>query len=172
MMLLTRFTKNVVRRLARLWEIIFKKICDKTLQWKSSPKVEHKQNFLSVSCFTVFNWIVWRKEIDFKLQTSTPFFEVEMPKTFVNMFIHFAICQTEKSGLGTQAELPTPVGKKGWEVQIETQGAIYPSPVISFSSTSVVGITKEQNLIAYLNIIIEWQYLRCLLSSKVLWMQW
>lgn len=87
-----------------------------------------------------------------------------MPKALVNMFIHFAICQTGKNGLGSQAELVTSVGKKGCEVQIEPRGAIYPTPVISGPSTSMVGITKDQNLIAYLHIIIEWQYLRYLPS--------
>lgn len=45
-----------------------------------------------------------------------------MPKALVNMFIHFAICQTGKNGLGSQAELITSVGKKGCEVQIEPRG--------------------------------------------------
>lgn len=66
------------------------------------------------------------KEIDFKLQTSTPFFDIEMAKALVNTFIHFAICQTEKSGLGTQAELLTSVGKKGWDAQRETKVPFIP----------------------------------------------
>lgn len=80
-----------------------------------------------------------------------------MSKALGNTLIHFADCQSEKNGLGIQAELLTSVGKKGCEVQIEPQGTIYPTPVISCPSTSVAGITKDQNLIAHLHIITEWQ---------------
>lgn len=75
--------------------VITKKYIIKLFSGKALPKSStDKISFLS--CLTVSNHIVWRKEIDFKLQTSTPFFETEMPEALVNMFIHMGICKTER----------------------------------------------------------------------------
>lgn len=94
---------------------------------------------------------MWRKEIDFKLRSSTLLFELEVPKTLVNIFIDFAVHQPEKNGWGLQAELVTfAENKQGmWSVKRATRVTLG-APVLSSPSTGVLGITKDQNLITNL----------------------
>lgn len=46
------------------------------------------------------------------MRNFNAFLELQMPKTLVKIFIHFAVCQTEKNGLGPQADLIASAEKK------------------------------------------------------------